>query len=435
MQNKNRFQTKIIVIIIFQLLLSLFIIVLGPIQPNFLTKISDIYVINESKIFYVYKYGNSYVDPIDPKGEKCLIPWKYTQNISQAKLIMYNTLDNYNQLTHPRDRNLRPDQATCIESMESATYYPALLRNKKNFNYSMYYSLTSDVPIPYSEYFTTNEKPLKLSEKKGNLAAAFISNCHDNNHRLGYVKKLMKYMKVDSYGSCANNAQIPSKWKRKTRDKTKEAVISHYKFTLAFENSNDWDYVTEKLYQPLRYGSVPICRGCPNVEDFAPPNSFIDANKFQSPQKLAEYINYLDTHDDEYNKYLEWKEKNNLGNLAKVLFFRDRHEFGICALIERMHGLWINPFLVDWKRVTSSYLGCNMCRENFDFSKRRIPVLNKEGTHYEYPLNEYWSKVFGNKSVNTLKFNYKLPIKLKSKSNNMMISIIQKVFSIFSPYV
>jgi len=40
---------------------------------------------------------------------------------------------------------------------------------------------------------------------------------------------------------------------------------ARYKFTLAIENYVCDDYVTEKLWRPLRLGSVPIVFGAPNV--------------------------------------------------------------------------------------------------------------------------------------------------------------------------
>ena len=429
-------------------------------QPDFISKmrinklqeknnidiVPDILPINRSEIFYVYHSGGMYIDPVDPKGERCLIPWDYTDDIQKAKLIMYNTLDNYYMLTRPRDPSLRPDQATCIESMESATNYDAIITNRYSFNYTMFYSLTSDVPIPYAEYFESSEKPLEINEKRGHLVCAFISNCGAANGRTEYVEELMQYIKIDSYGGCLNNAQVPAEWEKHERDRTKEAVVSHYKFTLAFENSDDDDYITEKLYQPLRYGSVPIFRGCKNVEDFVPPHSVIDANKFNSAKELAKYLNYLDKHDDEYNKYLEWKKNNDLGNLAKVRFFRDRYEYGVCALVERMHGLWINPFLTDWKRVTNSTLGCNKCTEGFNLSKRRIPKLRADGWTYEYPVNEYWSKILygqdskakddtsnNNNNTTTQENDYQPLSDLTPVLKPTFVQYIEKLLSIIQP--
>ena len=42
------------------------------------------------------------------------------------------------------------------------------------------------------------------------------------------------------------------------------------KFTLAMENSFVQDYVTEKLFEPLWAGSIPIVAGTPGIKDFYP---------------------------------------------------------------------------------------------------------------------------------------------------------------------
>jgi hypothetical protein len=61
--------------------------------------------------------------------------------------------------------------------------------------------------------------------------------------------------------------------------------------------------------------------GAPNVDEFAPSSHSIikvtdfkfallknfNTYIFRSPKELAEYLIYLDTHDEEYQKYLEWK--------------------------------------------------------------------------------------------------------------------------------
>lgn len=38
-----------------------------------------------------------------------------------------------------------------------------------------------------------------------------------------------------------------------------------------------------------------------------PPHSVINADDFETPQHLAEYLLYLDKHPEEHIKYLEWK--------------------------------------------------------------------------------------------------------------------------------
>lgn len=41
---------------------------------------------------------------------------------------------------------------------------------------------------------------------------------------------------------------------------------ARYKFTLAFENADCEDYITEKLWRPLIVGSVPIYYGSPTFK-------------------------------------------------------------------------------------------------------------------------------------------------------------------------
>lgn len=436
--HSNLLYRGIFLAILIQIILGLSFYLFNSVQPflqigstMFRHEIEEIRATFEKPkdIFYVYHEGSMYIDPVDPQGERCLIPWDYTPDITKAKLIMYNCMDNARSLSSKRDPNLRPDQATCMESMESGSYYRFINTNRKEFNYTMFYSLTSDVPIPYAEYFESSEEPLPLSEKQGRLAAAFVSNCGANNGRTRYLKELMNYMKIDSFGGCVHNAEVPSEYKSSSRDQTKQKTISHYKFTLAFENSDDDDYITEKLYQPLRYGSVPVFRGCKNVEDFAPPHSVIDANKFESAQALAEYLNYLDRNDTAYNEYLHWKKTKDLGNLAKIRFFRDRAEYGVCALIERMHGLWINPFLTDWKRVTEAEMGCNKCLEGFDVESRRIPYLREDGWTYIYPPPGSQQKPQLVSHVSKISES-----KITPRVVNNQYARLAKVFDVFTPY-
>uniref|UniRef100_A0A7N0T1S7 Fucosyltransferase n=1 Tax=Kalanchoe fedtschenkoi TaxID=63787 RepID=A0A7N0T1S7_KALFE len=51
----------------------------------------------------------------------------------------------------------------------------------------------------------------------------------------------------------------------------------HSKFSLAFENSVEEDYVTEKFFQSLIAGSIRMFFGAPNIQEvtLAPGSIFI----------------------------------------------------------------------------------------------------------------------------------------------------------------
>ena len=118
--------------------------------------------------------------------------------------------------------------------------------------------------------------------------------------------------KIDCLGACLRNTPWPAEAGsvQQLAGSTKMALLARYKFTLAFENSQSEGYVTEKFFQPLIAGSVPVYWGAPDVADFAPdPRSYINVEDYGSIQELAEYLAYLDRNDTAYAELLAWKHK------------------------------------------------------------------------------------------------------------------------------
>ncbi|KAL6646009.1 hypothetical protein ACP70R_017617 [Stipagrostis hirtigluma subsp. patula] len=158
-----------------------------------------------------------------------------------------------------------PSVDSILRSMESSQYYSenniAVARGR-GYKIVMTTSLSSDVPVGYfswAEYDMMAPVPPKTELA---LAAAFISNCGARNFRLQALEMLENLdVQIDSYGSCHRN-----------RDGKVDKVetLKRYKFSLAFENSNEEDYVTEKFFQSLVAGSIPVVVGAPNIQEFSP---------------------------------------------------------------------------------------------------------------------------------------------------------------------
>lgn len=131
----------------------------------------------------------------------------------------------------------------------------------------------------------------------------------------------MSYMDVHSYGKFMNNRSLED-------DQgilSKAYKIAGYKFSLAFENAITTDYVTEKFYQPLIMGSVPVYLGAPNIEEFAPgDHCYINVKDFRNPRALANYLKELDKNEARYEEYLQWKKRP----------FRDSFNFKMNAVYE-----------------------------------------------------------------------------------------------------
>ena len=138
------------------------------------------------------------------------------------------------------------------------------------------------------------------------------SDCDTPLDRDNYIRNLMKYVSVDSYGACLQNKQLPPSMTNPMESMNSNEFlhfIARYKFTIAFENAICEDYITEKLWRSLVVGSVPIYLGSPSVKDWLPnPNSAILVSDFQSPGNLSKFILELNADDGKYSTFLSHKE-------------------------------------------------------------------------------------------------------------------------------
>ena len=237
-------------------------------------------------------------------GKNCPVRCEVSNNRSRvaeaSALVMHGS--NIHEL---------PTASDYIESIpwifhvnENPVYLESV-RNKAvmgKFNYLANYRLDSDFPCP--EFRPPDmTKPVPFGEKSG-LVIAVYSHCEDT--RTLYMFRLMKYLAIDSYGDCLQNKpRIPG-----GKNATK-LVMRRYKFTLAFPNADCDYYMTEKIYNALSAGSVPVWMGTDKIDEVLQwgnlKHSIIKVKDFPSPRKLAEYLLYLSGNEAEYNKYLKWK--------------------------------------------------------------------------------------------------------------------------------
>ncbi len=202
-----------------------------------------------------------------------------------------------------------PSQLWVAWSLESRVTCPRLDDPEfmGRFDLTMTYERDSDVWFPYFGPGTVPGLLRAPSPKTEKSPVVHLqSNPYDASGRARFAFELMRRVKVDSYGNMFRTRpeRIPPGWSRRV------AVMARYKFTLAFENSISRDYVTEKFFDPLTVGSVPVYRGAPEAADFAPAaGSYIDARDFSGPAELGDYLAELDHDDEAYARYHAWREK------------------------------------------------------------------------------------------------------------------------------
>ena len=86
--------------------------------------------------------------------------------------------------------------------------------------------------------------------------------------------------------------------------KNKWDVLPNYRFSLCYENARDVPgYVTEKLFDCIRCGTVPIYWGADNICEYVDPEVFIDRRSFDTDADLYDFISKMSR--QEYESYLD----------------------------------------------------------------------------------------------------------------------------------
>jgi len=85
---------------------------------------------------------------------------------------------------------------------------------------------------------------------------------------------------------------------------SKHETMRKYKFSLCYENCNDvYGYVSEKIFDSMRCGCVPIYLGAPDIEEYVPKACFVDRREFGSDREVEQFI--LGMSPEKYASYLD----------------------------------------------------------------------------------------------------------------------------------
>ncbi len=220
----------------------------------------------------------------------------------------------------------------CLECEEN---FPLLKEPlvRECFEVWMTYHTDADIVLPYYDASFATDLLLPSSMPKQADVCMFVSSGFNQSKRQEYLLELMKYLPIDSYGNWQRNKQFPE-------DKgyrSKMELLKRYRFTIAFENAVGEDYVTEKFYEPLLSGSVPIYLGAPNIDDFSPsPSAFINVHDYPDPKDLAAVIQRYCEDEKMYAAFFDWKRQPMNPVFLQLLKEQEVHPF--IRLINHLFG-------------------------------------------------------------------------------------------------
>lgn len=126
--------------------------------------------------------------------------------------------------------------------------------------------------------------------------------------RIEALAALAKFGKVDLYGRgwerwwSRNSLWMPY-WRHrgalmsiyKGSCQSKYEVLSRYEFALCFENMAMKGYITEKLFDCLYAGTVPLYLGATDISEWIPEDVYIDCRQFTSWEQMQDVLMNMPT--------------------------------------------------------------------------------------------------------------------------------------------
>jgi len=273
--------------------------------------------------------------------------------------------------------------------MEGSGYYANLQVDPTAGPFqNKYYSTTSfqsHVPLTYYSLPKNDTDDLRsyppVDFDTGIKGASFLArNCGSINHREDLVRDLIEAaeaaslhnnktpnstFRIDSLSSCLHHA--PYGFPNGTNPQSpKRDILQKYLFHLAFENQNTNDYVTEKLWETLKAGTIPVYWGASNVRDHLP-----------HPHSVIVVADFLIHQND---------------NTA-----RGRHNVDVAALVDYLIKVANNRTLYDshhaWRRTKASISGPMNDAKDDDTSTTNQIFYQRFLDKYEFTKTDFKCRI------------------------------------------
>ncbi|KAI7790388.1 4-galactosyl-N-acetylglucosaminide 3-alpha-L-fucosyltransferase 9-like isoform X2 [Triplophysa rosa] len=218
------------------------------------------------------------------------------------------------------------------------------------FNVTLNYRRDADIVIREQITLKTEDTEDKIFpqvlDKKDKLVCWIVRNWNEDFKRVKYYNELKKHIHISLYGGHFGKTLNQEEYNE---------ILTSCKFYLSFENTAiHYDYMTEKMFNPLNLGSVPVALGPPKYiyDKFVPKDSFIHVDDFSSPRELAEHLKSLDKNVEEYKKYFQWRKNFEV----KLVDYPTEHVCRACQYIrtKKDYQVFVNLNKWYWGAIDST---------------------------------------------------------------------------------
>ena len=208
--------------------------------------------------------------------------------------------------------------------------------------------------------------------------------------RNGFCTELMKYKNVDCPGVVLNNMsdeELPPRFS-KNEFTGKLEYLKKYKFTIAFEGTNEYSYTTERLMQALLANTIPIYWGNPSVYKDYNTKAFINCNDYNNDiDAVIDEVIRLDKDDD---AYMDMLRQPPMAENYDFEFKKHLYEF-IYNIIDNG---------VRFSKNHASWSTAGWYRYVLDNPMQLVPMT--ENAEIYGPIVIYGSGNYGNKAIHKL---------------------------------
>ena len=208
-----------------------------------------------------------------------------------------------------------------------------------------------------------------IEKTRESIAVSYISNCNFNvqTNRLKILKELRDNgVSIDEFGRCSKTDEEPIELSDLNRKNRRIENMRRYKFYLAFENTLKKGFISERYWESLTSGTIPVYLGPSDIKNYEPNiGSILYFNDFNSTKDLANEMLRISSDNDLYEKMFDWKSNGPSDNFLSAIDYTCEDVF--CKICYSVADKYVPEIKIDEKETFTIFV-----RELNTF--RHIPI-------------------------------------------------------------